>query len=467
MSTTNQNNSRTDSPPLFNYLREEISLEELRDYASPRRIGSIDFVKGFAMIFIMLAHASSAWLDEEWYYIYGMVYAALDILGPSLFIFLSALSVIFSIKMKEGKIPEKALRNKIFARGATIIVIGAIYNLISIEATIGDVPFPLNLWGWNILMFIGFSQIFSYYALKLGKMPRLFVGLVIIFISPGLRETLYLNQDVNGLWWILHFIVTSPAPSVTLFPWLSICFISTIFGEALFEAMIRDTPEAYMKLFKTFLYAGIFMVLIGLYYGYNLVTPADLPGGRAEYTHLEVFIIMNKQDYYTFPGIPEFMIRGTVGNMFYNLGAALIIIAISFYIIDIKRKKNAFISMLKYYGKVSLSLFLLHYLFLPLYIGAFNIALYPFYILAFIGFMGFFMYIWMESGGKGSPEWFMVQISRIGQKTGEKVKEGGKIVAKRSKKVLSKTEDFLLKTSQSFKKEKKSEKRKKPQKDEE
>jgi len=60
----------TESPPLFNYLRQEIPLEDIKDYASPRRIQSIDFVKGLAIVFIILAHTSMSWLDSESRYIY-------------------------------------------------------------------------------------------------------------------------------------------------------------------------------------------------------------------------------------------------------------------------------------------------------------------------------------------------------------------------------------------------------------
>jgi len=48
MSSQTETDIVTESPPLFNYLKQEIPLEDLKDYASPRRIQSLDFVKGFA-----------------------------------------------------------------------------------------------------------------------------------------------------------------------------------------------------------------------------------------------------------------------------------------------------------------------------------------------------------------------------------------------------------------------------------
>ncbi len=400
-----------ESMDLISTLKEDIPIEEMR---APQRIKSIDVVKGFAIIFIIIAHAGAAWLDRDWLFLYGMIYVGLDFLGPSLFIFLSALSVIFSVKRKKGKLPEKVIRNRIFSRGLTIIVIGVIFNLVGLSVVRPDLEFPLNLWGWNILMFIGFSQIFTYYAVKLKKIPRAIIGVVIILVSPALREFIYLNKYGNITIWILHYIITSPTPEVTLFPWLAVCFISSIFGEYLFEAMMKGTEEAYIRLLKIFLFWGVIMVIVGVALGWQLQTPETMV--ESEYPHLRLFWFINQQDYYKFRGLPEFMIRGTIGNMFYNIGAALLIIAVCFYIIDIRKIDNDFTHMLEYYGKISLSLFLVHFIFIPLYVGQFNIVVFVIVTFSYIGFMGYLMYIWNEYGnGLGSPEWVMIQLGKIGQ----------------------------------------------------
>ena len=134
----------TDSNPLLDHLHEEIPIEDIRDADSPQRLGSIDFVKGFAIVFIIICHAGGAWLDNDWVFMYGQIYAVLDILGPSLFIFLSALSVVFSIKRKKGRLPDPVIRNRIFTRGAVIMAIGLLYNFIGVEAGVGTYEFPLN-----------------------------------------------------------------------------------------------------------------------------------------------------------------------------------------------------------------------------------------------------------------------------------------------------------------------------------
>lgn len=448
----------TESPSLFNYLRQEIPLEDIKDYASPRRIHSIDFVKGFAIVFIILAHTASGWLAPDSYYLYGLMFALLDILGPSLFVFLSALSVIFSIKRKEGIVHPKIIRNRVFTRGAVMIVIGMLTNILIIEG--GEIK--IAIYGWNIITFIGFSQIFSYYILKIRKSRRIIIGIIIILLSPTLRAILYLGKVEGNIFLsIFHYIITSPTPHLTLLPWISIAFISTIFGEYIYEAMNKGTEDAYIGLFRIFFVWGIIFILTGIFAffpdglnlaiwepGWTLETPASVIGGLSEYPHLVNLLYANQQSFFHFPGMPNFLIRGTSANMFYNQGAALLIIAIFFYLIDIKNKSNNITNMLKYFGKTSLSLFLVHFLFLPLFFNQFSITIFLIVSLSYVGFLGVFMYIWMKyAKGVGSPEWMMIQIGRIGQKSGEAVKKTTKKMYAKIKKreKVKKMEDFMKK----------------------
>ena len=403
---------------LVDQLKEELSGKDITQASGPRRIASIDFIKGIAIIFIILCHVSASWFDSDWVFLHGIVYSFLDIVGPSLFIFLSALAVIFSIKSKQGRLPSKVIRNQIFSRGFMVIFIGVIINLI---LRTGKQPFPLSLWGWNIIMFIGFSQIFCYYALKLNRIPRLIIGIIIIFSSETIREVLFNGIESNPVYTFLHFIVTSPDPTVTLLPWLSICFISTIFGEFLYEAMIDGSDKAYRQLFNTFIICGVIFVLIGVFTGLeavvwgNGIDPGTINGPL--YWHIYLLDIANQQPFTQFSGMWKFLIRGTFANMWYNLGAGLIILAVGFYIVDIKRKSNIFTITVQYYGKVSLNLFLVHYLFLPIFMGIFSIFYFPYVCLAYIAFLGFLFYFWNKyANGAGTPEWLMMQVMNIGKK---------------------------------------------------
>jgi len=413
-------------------IEEEFNNDIKNDRS--KRIASIDFVKGFALVWIILAHGGVSWLDRDWIYVYGLVFAFMDVLGPSLFVFLSALSVVFSLKRKKQLVSPKAVRNGIFLRGGVIIIIGMLFNPMSLMTSGIAVPFPANLWGWNILMFIGFSQIFSYYIIKLSKSARAIIGVLIIYFSPWIRELLYEFKDINIGVFILHFILSSPLPQVPVLPFLAVCFMSTIFGEFLYEAMIKGTKKAYYKLFRVFAIYGILFTLLGIF----IIAPrgvtfniwetglarvisgtSSMPGVivRSEYLHIDLLQIANQQDYYQFAAMPIFMVRCSAQNMFYNLGVAFLLIAICFYFIDIKNKTNDVIKLVLFYGKTSLSLFLIQYLFLPLYSGQFSIIFYPIIWVGYCGFLGLLMYIWLKYfSGVGTPEWIVRKIASTGKK---------------------------------------------------
>jgi len=113
MSSEEVNENDLDSIPLFDYLKKAIPVEDLRDFSSSRRIGSIDFVKGIAIILIIGAHSAGAWLVPSWRFFYGVLFSFLDIFGPSLFVFLSALSVVFSIRRRKPSTHKKVIRNSV------------------------------------------------------------------------------------------------------------------------------------------------------------------------------------------------------------------------------------------------------------------------------------------------------------------------------------------------------------------
>ena len=356
-----------------------------------KRINSIDFVKGVAICLIILAHSAGAWKAPEWGWLYSIIYHYLDVFGPPLFIFLSALSVVFSIKRKEGKMPLKTIRNVVFIRGLSIFGIGLLYNMIAV-VLLGnptDLPFPFSLWSWTILVFIGFAQIITYYVLKLTRGARIFIGLVLIFITYPIYPFLETNS-ANPIINIIHYIVISPFPHNPLIPYVSICFFSSVFGELFVEAMELESKEAKLDTFQTFVKYGSLFVIIGIFL--TVIDPNPFRWDIVQF--------------------PLFVCRSNPSNMFYSIGKALLILGVSYYYIDIQYKENLVIDVMIFYGQVSLTLFFLGYLGLTLYfqfLHAFNIW---FLWIGYNGFLGFFMYFWNKFyDGKYSLEWIMTNLT--------------------------------------------------------
>jgi len=185
--------------------------------------------------------------------------------------------------------------------------------------------------------------------------------------------------------------------------------------------MQKSTAKAYKNFLKRIIEWGFFFVLIGIFFGYELM---NVESARVEYINIPLWEIANQQPFTYFPGVFRFLIHGQASNTIYLMGMALLILAIFFYLVDIKRSSNNFFIMLIYYGKTSLSLFLIHYLCFFLFPASLNIIWGVFLILGYVALLGFTMYLWIEFGnGVGSPEWIIIQMGRIGTRVEDKSKE--------------------------------------------
>ena len=179
--------------------------------------------------------------------------------------------------------------------------------------------------------------------------------------------------------------------------------------------MVLETRKAYMDTFKTFMKWGAISVLLGIAMpffdgGPLFVTQNEYP--LNEYPFIYLVPIMQNQPFVKIAGMLKFLLRGTPENLFYSMGMALLILGISFYYIDIRDNDNSFIKMLCFYGQISLTIFLIHYVWLLTFLQAFNIAIFFFVWGGYLGFLGFLLYLWRkEGGGVGTLEWVMTSMS--------------------------------------------------------
>ncbi len=382
--------------------KAELIFDDSKEISDSRRIESLDMARGLSMIFIIVLHYAIPWFHENSFFIAGIGQLLLEFFGPSMFIILSTLAVVFNIKRKEQSWSEKKIRNNTFMRALMIIVIGFIYSM-----------FSLYIWAWNILIFIGFSQIFSYYALKLEKVPRIIIGIIILLASEFVREFFWVTQNDNVLCYIMNFLLSSQSPDITILPWLAVCFIVPVFGEMLYDLWNKGTADSYRDLFKKFMMWGFILIILGVFFGLELKTPLDPVLNTSitynePYPYIELLDIWNMQKFAFVPALPKFLITGTSANILFNLGLDLIAIALLFKIVDINKKKNLLLDVLKFYGSVSLTLFLIEYLFIPLYVRMFSVFPFFLFVFPFAGFLGILMFIWSRYFGQvGTLEWLV------------------------------------------------------------
>ena len=82
------------------------------------KLKSIEIVKGFSVLIILISNSINYWLafGDELKDIYGFIITILEVIGPSLYIFVGSFSISFTLNKKMGTYPEKPNRNKMGLR---------------------------------------------------------------------------------------------------------------------------------------------------------------------------------------------------------------------------------------------------------------------------------------------------------------------------------------------------------------
>ncbi|MFW9950177.1 MAG: hypothetical protein ACFFKA_08635, partial [Candidatus Thorarchaeota archaeon] len=222
----------------------------------------MELLAGFSILFIVVSNAVNFWLvpNGQIRYIIAFILIILELFGATFYIFLNSLKVSFLLEKRMGCVADKVNRNKVLKQGILLILLGIPFNII-----INPIyEFPNNLWGWNIFTFLGFSQILCYVSYKMVRWTRIIIGLIIIFLTAGIRQFLFSLKDFDLVFEIAYFVIVSPYPSYSLLPFAAFCFFSTVFGELLYEARILKSRLAELNAIKSILKYGIVLLCIGL-----------------------------------------------------------------------------------------------------------------------------------------------------------------------------------------------------------
>jgi len=378
-----------------------------------KSINSIEVIKGIAIICILLANTVNYWLifyyDSRFFL--SLLIVLLEIFGSSLYIFLFSFSVIFTLKKKMGIIPEKANRNKVLKQGFFFISLGLLYSLIFsyIDNSI------LIFWGWNILIFIGFGQLFCYYAFKLLRWVRIAIGLIIILVTPNIRELLYIGKESSQLVYVLHQIFVSSTPIYPFFPFASIWFLSTVFAELIYESILLESRVANLNAARSIMKYGIIFIIFSFLYSAVQLFPFVKPFSfnPDKFPFIDALPILRGSSIIYIPGLPEALVKGSIQNIFFIFGISLMVFGLIYYTIDIKQKQNRYFKILIIFGKSSITLLFLQWIFMPIFNQ--SLIYYAFLLISpiYLIFFGCIIYFWEKYGNlKFTLEWLMRKGSK-------------------------------------------------------
>ena len=295
-----------------------------------------------------------------------------------------------------GRIPERSNRNIILIQGFFMILLGIIFNLITNSSS----HFPQNLWGWNILVFLGFSQFISYYIFKLVRWTRFAIGLSIIFFTYGIREFLFIGKDLNPIIDVLYFVVVSPVPNFSLLPYASISVFSTVFGEFIYESITLNSSTANLRSTNSILKYGTFLLICGLllpFFDVGFIITGE-NYDPLKYPFIDAITILKAFPTTFVSGIPIFLYAGSPSNLFLSMGVALLVIGRKYYRKDILGKKKLKLDILSLFGNNSITLFFLQFIFLPLFYQKLPLLMFVPFLIAYIVLLGFLLHLWQKYG---------------------------------------------------------------------
>ena len=372
------------------------------------KIKSIDITKGISVLFIVFLNTINYWvvIDKEFEYIFAYVAVFSEIFGAMLFVFTYSFETIFILQKIMGSPPEKKYRNTVFKRGLMFIILGLLYNLI-IDLLNSQ---NLGIWGWNIMIFLGFTQFIICFIFKLIRWARLFVGLAIILFTPFLRELIYFNRGYSIIIEVLYFFIVSQDPSFSLLPYASICFFASIFSEMIYQAKVLENKKAIKISIKSTLRYGLTFLISGFALSLTDFNPIITYSmyNPLKYPFLDGTPILRYLSFQFIPYMPEVLLKGTSAYLLFIFGILIIILGSNFYFSEVSIKRTRICAGFQLYGENSITLIFMQFIFLPLFLIRVNIfVFFPLFFL-FIILLGYLVYIWKKYADyKYSFEWII------------------------------------------------------------
>ena len=214
-----------------------------------KRVQSVDLLRGFALVCMVLIHFMIYWGDEaamnSW--LYFTLNDLLGDFGAAGFLMMMGISQVLSAA-RAANSPERVVLLKALVRAVYLFLIGLLM--------LGLAWGPEQIWQWDILTLMGFATLVLYFCRHLPSWAILVIGAAIALLTPWLRTlvdpvatwggaflpTPFISDYLPGLFvmpahefpsvWRLDLIMQGFLISGTfpVFPWLLFPLIGFVIG---------------------------------------------------------------------------------------------------------------------------------------------------------------------------------------------------------------------------------------------
>ena len=317
-----------------------------------RRIKSIDTFRGASIAVMVFGHFLLFWLRPEDAWLQFWLWALLQPLGASGFLFVSGISAALSFKKYQNSVKDSdtismtTVRNVYILRALFILIIAFIFN------TINALLWSGSIWAWNALQTIGFSLLLAWPLLKTSKLFRIFLGIASIVGNQLLLNLLSSYKGEASLFGILYHLLFFPLDQYLIMNFFGIFIIGSAIGEFIYNINIIEEENKRKYLFKNKLLKQ--MLLIGIS-SVVLIVIIDLV----------LLLVINQ--------FPNFLVFNSISSIIFAMGLLLTIFSILMLIEILEKVKTTKkYTYFFYYSYYSFTLFLLHNPLALLFIQQFN-----------------------------------------------------------------------------------------------
>jgi len=357
-----------------------------------KRVITIDFLRGISIFLMLMAHIETYWLEPDSFWLIGIKFLIVQIMGTSNFTFVAGIGFAYSFQnnLKKSKSRNLSIK-KSLSHTIILIIVSFIFN--GVQALIGGVEFS-GLWAWNILQCIAFCRLFGILILLVSKYYRFLLAIILIFLTEFIISWMLPSYQVESLARTVFLIFFNPLHGDGFLIFFPFFIFGTLIGEFIQNFTSKDKISANNKdltkknsrsLEKWFL-IGLGMFIFGLIIG---LKPAS-----SERDYYGIINWINTHPNIEISSLPFFIMPNSYAWVFFFAGWQIMFAMVSFYIIDLQGHFPKPSNLFTLFGRYSLSIYIGHYLllYIPFFINP-NFSLN--HINIWVYFIGFEAIIWV------------------------------------------------------------------------
>ena len=357
-----------------------------------KRVFTIDLLRGISIFMMLMAHIETYWLKSESFWLIGIKFLIVQIMGTSNFTFVAGIGFAFSFQnnIKKSKSLKLTIR-KSLSHTIILIMVSFIFNGLQVLISGSGLS---GLWAWNILQCIAFCRLFGILILLISKYIRFIIVIIWIFLTEIVIAWMLPIYKVESFARIVFLIFFNPIHGDGILIFFPFFIFGTFIGEFIqiftsedkISVNNEDLTKKKARTLEKWLLIGLGMFIFGLIIGLK-------PAG-AERDYYELIKWINTHPNIDISSLPFFIMPNSYAWVLFCAGWQIMFAIISFYIIDLKGHFPKSSNIFNIFGKYSLSIYFGHYLLLyfPFFVDP-NFSLN--HINIWFYFIGFEAIIWL------------------------------------------------------------------------